>query len=171
MRCARYVMSVEDAPPSFWLWPDAYSVPVDGVELESNVPTRFFQSLDAYPSEWGRLLWRVQLNALENERVTLPVFRTFYPGIEWNLRHAQRRWFLTAWLRWEGPGPPQPAAAAPSIEGDAVAFCVEGSVFLRCRVDARDRLSIARNVRSHHKSAEPGEPGVISLDDVIESPH
>lgn len=164
-------MSVEDAPPDFWPWPDVQSRPVDGIELESAVPTRFFQTLDAYPPEWGRLLWRVQLNHLENGRVALPVFRTFYPGVEWNLRKGEHRWFLTAWLRWEGPGPPDPSNQLPSIEGDTVAFYVERGVQLRCRVDARDRRSIAQSVRSHQTVATAGDPGVISLDDLIEPSH
>ena len=144
-------------------------MPVDGVELESAVPTRFFQSVDAYPTEWGRLIWRVQLNLLANGSVALPVFRTFYPGVEWNLRHHERSWFLTAWLRWEGMGPPQSAAGPPSIEGDRVAFSIGPNAFLRCRVDARDRRSIARSVQADTPVAPSEEPGVISLDEIIQS--
>lgn len=164
-------MSIDDAPPDFWRWPDAASAAIDGVELESSVPTRFFQSVDAYPPEWGRLVWRVQLNRLDLRDVTLPVYRTFYPGVEWNLRAGDGRWFLTAWMRWEGPGPLQPIAQPPAIDGDTVSFCIDRTIFLRCRVDARDRRSIAQNVRSQRADPQPHEPGLISLDDIIGSSH
>lgn len=165
------IMTPADAPPGFWPW-DATEKLVTGVELESSVPTRFFQTVGAYPLEWGRLYWRVQLNNISGGRgVTTPVFRTFYPGVEWNLKHPKPQWFLTAWLRWEGPGPPQHIAQPPSIEGATVTFHVDRSAFLRCRVDARDRRSMARSVLPPSGGAQADEPGLISLDDIIEPSH
>ena len=161
-------MRAEDAPPGFLLEGDAQAL--DGVELYSKARTRLFQTLDPYPREWGRLIWRVQVNKLDAQRVTLPMFRTFYPGVEWNLNVPDYRWFLTAWLRWEGPGPPESSRVpAPRIEGDTVLFYIGAlpdakSIFLRSRVDAREerRIAAERPVKS--------DPSIISLDDLLERP-
>ena len=104
MESAQCYMEREHAPPGFWQRAER-AVLVDGVRLESDVPTRFFQTLDPFPPEWGRLRWRIQLNGIVSERAAAPMFRTFYPGVEWNLHRAESRWFLTAWFTWEGPGP------------------------------------------------------------------
>lgn len=166
-------MTPEDVAPEFWPWPSREHALVDGVQLESAVPTRFFQTLDAYPNQWGRLLWRVQLNKIEEDRASAPVFRTFYPGVEWNLRQGGR-WFLTAWLRWEGPGPAAAGARAPdsiAFENDMVLFCIgrepDGKLlYLRSRVDARDRRSIATAVQMERETPA-ADPAVISLDDIL----
>lgn len=175
----QFLMQSDDAPPNFWRAPGEATALVDGVELESAVPTRFFQTLDAYPSEWGRLVWRIQLNRLVAECVASPVLRTFYPGVEWNLRRPDvqpdDRWFLTAWMRWEGTGPPHYdlADAQPTvrIEANTALFLIapnlEQPLFLRSRVDARDRRQIAQAL---DPEAQPpkGAQGVILLDDLIE---
>lgn len=173
-------MHSDDAPPNFWRAAEATAL-VDGVEFESAVPTRFFQTLDAYPAEWGRLVWRIQLNRFVAGRADSPAFRTFYPGIEWNLRRSgmqasDDRWFLTAWMKWEGTGPPDynPAAAQPAVRVEAstalflVASNLEQSVFLRSRIDARDRRQIAQTVGSEREPSIASEEGLILLDDVIE---
>ena len=182
MNVGRCSITSEDAPPGFWLLPGADSAIVDGVEFESSAPTRLFQSLDSYPQEWGRLSWRVQLNKLEAGRAALPVFRTFYPGVEWNLR-AGGWWFLSAWFKWEGSGPPYPQddlRHAPRIEGDTAVFCVSWwprrdgrpdatrAICLRSRVDARNRRTIAQSVASHSEHDEHHPDGVIVLDDLLE---
>jgi hypothetical protein len=167
---ARCTMTIDDAPPGFWQWPGTDSALIDGVELESTVPTRFFQTLDAFPREWGRLFWRVQLNRLDERRATLPMFRTFYPGVEWNLNHPGGRWFLSAWFKWQGDAP---AAADPSqgaairIEGDTIVFTL-GQIVLRSRVDARDRKAVAESLHAHEPKAPSPPPGVIVLDDVVD---
>jgi hypothetical protein len=167
---ARCVMTIDDAPPGFWQWPGTDSALIDGIELESAVPTRFFQSLDAYPREWGRIFWRLQLNRFEHGRVTMPMFRTFYPGVEWNLNRPGGRWFLSAWFKWQANGP---AGADPSqraamqIEGDTVVFSF-GEIVLRSRVDARDRKAVAESLRAHEREPAPPPPGVIMLDDVVD---
>jgi len=189
-------MQPEHAPPGYWQWPGDRPVLIDGVTLESRVPTRFFQTIDAYPGEWGRLSWRIQLNKIVSGQTALPAFRTFYPGVEWNLKHPDYRWFLTAWLKWEGPGPPyrDPALPGPPqipalIKDDTVLFCFawmpkpkpvdvpdvppepdfERPLFLRSRVDARDRRSIAEAVHAKPEVAAKPASGVISLDDIIEA--
>lgn len=168
-------MQAEDAPPGFWPWPRDPAALVGGVQIESAVPTRFFQTLDPIPPAWGRLSWRVQLNRLEGDRAAAPRFRTFYSGVEWNLRAAGPRWFLSAWLRWDGPGPHSgdPCMLAPArIEGDTVLFRiardVEPPLFLRCRVDARDRRAAAAAVRAQRRVEPPSERGLIVLDDLLE---
>lgn len=184
-------MQPEDAPPGLWQAGDRPPF-VDGVELESNAPTRFFQSVDAFPSEWGRLSWRIQVNKIVSERAASPVFRTFYTGVEWNLNRPDYRWFLSAWFHWEGPGPgyrDRCFPAPPLIDGDTALFRfawlplsgppdlpgsvpqpdLERPLFLRSRVDARDRRRIAEAVRSQRDIAATSDPGVISLDDIIEA--
>ncbi len=186
-------MQSEDAPPGFWKWPGERHVLVDGIALESAVPTRFFQTVDAYPPEWGRLNWRVQLNKMESGRAGSPAFRTFYPGVEWNLNRPDHRWFLTAWMKWEGPGPRyrDPGfAGPPRIEGDTVLFLfawlpkrhsleasdslpepdLDRPLFVRSRVDARDRLRISEALRSQQEPAENSDPALIRLDDILEKP-
>jgi hypothetical protein len=167
-------MEAEDAPPGFWPWPGEPAALVDGVYLESAAPTRFFQTLDRYPPEWGRLSWRVQLNRLDGERAAAPRFRTFYSGVEWNLRGPDGRWFLSGWIRWNRPGvePDPPRIALPvRIEDDAVLFAIapegEEPLFLRCRVDARDRRTIAASVAARDRDDPPSRPELIVLDDVL----
>ena len=180
-------MQPDDAPPGFWRGADGEPALVDGVEIASAVPTRFFQTLDSYPSAWGRLTWRVQLNKIAGEQASAPGFRTFYPGVEWNLRRkepeADDRWLLTAWTKWEGPGPPYRDLVVTHpqirIDGDTVLFLVAclpnvtgepdpgRPLFLRSRVDARDRRSIAQGDRDE-REAPAASPGVILLDDLIE---
>ncbi len=184
-------MQSEDAPPGFWQEPGDRPVLVDGVELESGVPTRFFQTVDKYPAEWGRLSWRIQLNKIVAGRAAAPMFRTFYPGVEWNLNRADHRWFLTAWFRWEGAGPEyrNPGLTGPAqIEGDTALFRIawmtkarslespdsplepdhDNPLFLRSRVDARDRSRISEGLESRRELPAQPDPGVIVLDDVIE---
>jgi len=171
-------MQPEDAPPGFWQGPDDRPILVDGVELESGVPTRFFQSVDAYPPEWGRLKWRIQLNTFVAGRAAAPAFRTFYPGVEWNLNRADHRWFLTAWFRWEDAGPQHRSSgpAGPAhVEGDTALFRIapalpdcDGPIFLRSRVDARMRSRISEALRSEREIEAKADPGVIRLDDLIE---
>jgi hypothetical protein len=186
-------MQPEDAPPGFWQGPGDQPVLVDGVELESGVPTRFFQAVDGYPPEWGRLSWRIQLNKIVAGRAATPVFRTFYPGVEWNLNRADHRWFLTAWFRWEGAGPQyrNPGLAEPArIEGDTALFRIawmtkprslefpdtppepdhDRPLFLRSRVDARDRSRISEALQSRQELQAKSDPAVIVLDDIIERP-
>ncbi len=192
MKTGQCFMQLEQAPPGFWQWHADRPVLVDGVEFESECPTRFFQSVDAFPSEWGRLTWRVQLNKIESGRAALPVFRTFYPGTEWNLNRAGPRWFLTAWLKWEGPGPPyrEVAPGPVRIEGDTVLFPIawmpkpqaahspdaarepdlDRPIFLRSRVDARDRRRIAESLRAQTAPRAHADPGMILLDDFIDKP-
>jgi hypothetical protein len=185
-------MQPEYAPPGFWQWPGDQPVLVDGVELDSGVPTRFFQTVDAYPAEWGRLRWRVQLNKIVSGRPVSPAFRTFYPGVEWNLNHPDYRWFLTAWFKWEGPGPayrdpllPRPAR----IEEDTVLFRIawmpkprpldfpdsapepdfDRPLFLRARVDARDRRRIAEALHLQPEPRAKSDSAVILLDDIIDA--
>lgn len=166
-------MRAEEAPPGFWSGPPDRPVLVEGVELTSDGPTRFFQSVDAYPKDWGRLTWRVQLNAIVDNRVALPMFRTFYTGVEWNLRSRSRDWFLTAWLTWDGPGPQdgeQSSFAPPIIEEERVLFRFARTpkpLFLRTRIDARDRRRIAQEVRAREQAEVAPERAVIVLDDVI----
>jgi hypothetical protein len=168
-------MQAENAPPGFWTGPSDRPLLVEGVELSSNVPTRFFQSVDAYPREWGRLRWRIQLNAIVDDRITSPMFRTFYPGVEWNLR-AAADWFLTAWFTWDGPGPDareQSALGPPIIHDDGVLFRFASTpqpLFLRLRVDARDRRRIAEEVRAREQRERTSDSRVIVLDDIIGHP-
>lgn len=184
-------MQSEQAPPGFWRGPVDRSVLIDGVELESGVRTRFFQTVDAYPSDWGRLSWRVQLNKIVSGRAAAPAFRTFYPGVEWNLNRPDYRWFLTAWFEWNGSGPRHREAelSAPHVEGDTALFHfawmprrgVAGSrdavpepdfdrpLFLRSRVDARDRRHIAEALRAEREPQSKPDPAVILLDDIIEA--
>jgi len=172
-------MHSDDAPPNFWQALGEATALVDGVELESTVPTRFFQTLDPYPPEWGRLVWRIQLNRFVDGRAESPVFRTFYPGVEWNLRRPELqapndRWFLTAWMRWEGAGPHCDPAAQPAVHvAENTAFFLVGlhvgqSVFLRSRVDARDRRQIAQALGSETEPSTASGDGIILLDDLIE---
>jgi hypothetical protein len=140
------------------------------------VPTRFFQSVDPHPRSWGPLHWRIQLNKIVDGRAELPLFRTFYPGVEWNLNHPDYRWFLSAWFRWEHRnGALEPRSSGPlHIEGDTVVFRIPvpdpdfaGSLYLRSRVDARDRRSIAEAQHSREQ-ATTRESSVILLDDVFD---
>jgi hypothetical protein len=177
MKRAQFYMSKEQAPPGFWHWRDDVAL-VDGVELQSRVPTRFFQSVDPYPQHWGQLIWRVQLNKIVSDRANLPLFRSFYPGVEWNLNHFDFRWFLTAWFRWKQRGSEsgEPfSASQPRVEGDTVLFPIappdpasDERPCLRSRVDARDRRSIARAVRSQDEQTVSQEPDVIVIDDLID---
>jgi hypothetical protein len=183
-------MRFEDAPPGMWQWPVDRTLGVAGVELESVVPTRFFQTLDAYPPAWGRLRWRLQLNKLASGRATVPTFRTFYSGVEWNLRGPDPYWFLTAWFAWEGRGPRYRELSHPGavrVEGDTALFRIawmpksgplddpdasepdlERPLYLRSRVDARDRRRISDAVRSQAEHEEKTDAAVIVLDDLIE---
>jgi hypothetical protein len=181
----------ENAPPGFWQRPDDRPALIDGVILESGVRTRFFQTVDVYPSEWGRLSWRIQLNKIVSDHAALPVFRTFYMGVEWNLDHPDYRWFLTAWFKWEGPGPHyrDPSLPPPArIENDTALFRIawmpkrrlrdfpdaapepdfEQPLFLRSRVDARDPRRISEALQSQRERQASSESAVISLDDIIE---
>jgi hypothetical protein len=192
VKVGRCSMRPEDAPPGFWQGPSDQAVLVDGVELESSVPTRFFQTADTYPSQWGRLSWRIQLNKIVAGRAVLPVFRTFYPGVEWNLNHPDYRWFLSAWFRWEGPGPQYRDPCfppSPQIEDDTALFRLawmtkpgslefpdspsepdlDRPIFLRSRVDARDRRRISEVLRSQHEPQAASDSAVILLDDIIDS--
>jgi hypothetical protein len=182
MKVGQRAMRSEDAPPGFWRSPQDV-VAVDGVEISSFVPTRFFQTLDATPKAWGRLSWRVQVNKIVDGRAGLPAFRTFYPGVEWNLRSGDGRWFLTAWFKWEGPGPPDcdlPLPRPARIEGDTALFPIARlpaspgeaeevrTLVLKCRVDARDRRLVAQALRTA-RATEVAASGLIVLDDVIDS--
>lgn len=192
MEVGQCSMQPEDAPPDFWQRPDDRGALIDGVVLESSVPTRFFQTVDTLPPEWGRLSWRVQLNKIVSGRAGSPVFRTFYPGVEWKLDHPDYRWFLTAWFRWDGDGPGYPDPGLPAairIEGDTVLFRIAWKpkpqhpestnappepdlarpVFLRSRVDARERKRIAEGLRAEHETPAAPPSAVISLDDIIEA--
>jgi hypothetical protein len=164
-------MQPELAPPGFWRWPGDQPVLIDGIEIESRVPTRFFQTVDSYPPEWGRLNWRLALNRIVSGRAAPPVFRTFYSGIEWNLNHPDYRWFLSAWFKWEGPGPDErDALPGPIVEGDTALFAIASSpkmLFLRSRVDARDRRRIAEDFRAQPEQRPKSDPGVISIDDLL----
>lgn len=174
MQPGRFRMRSEDAPPGFWAAPDL-TAPVDGVRIESALPTRFFQSLDHYPPAWGTLRWRIQLNALRDDVPDRPAFRGFYPGVEWNLRGGTGVWLLTAWFAWDGPGPEADRLppAPPRLEGDVALFPFAGGdapLFLRSRVDARDRRAIAAAVRS--QAAAPAPPDApILLDDLLDGHH
>jgi hypothetical protein len=180
-------MHPEQAPPGFWTSPGDGSALIAGVELDSAVPTRFFQSLDAFPPAWGRLSWRIQLNKLVAGRAEPPSFRTFYPGVEWNLSRSGGRWFLSAWFKWDGAGPPHTGGDLPGairVEDDTVLFRyawmaaaesrdvpdLERPLFLRSRVDARDRRRIAAALRSEREPAAKPDPGLIVLDDVLGPP-
>ncbi|MBV8367770.1 MAG: hypothetical protein JO036_02385 [Candidatus Eremiobacteraeota bacterium] len=177
-------MTSEQAPPGFWTGADDRSALVGGVEFESAVPTRFFQQLDAFPRAWGRLSWRLQLNRVVAGRAEPPSFRTFYPGVEWNLRQPGGRWFLSAWFRWEDGAPPCRDAAVPPairIDGETVLFRFawlpapgsaevpdpERPLFLRSRIDARSRRSVAAAVRAEREPPPKPDPGLIVLDDVL----
>jgi len=180
-------MHPDQAPPGFWTGPDDSPVLIAGAEFESSVRTRFFQTLDPFPPAWGRLSWRVQVNRLVAGRAERPVFRTFYPGVEWNLAQPEARWFLSAWFKWEGDGPRCPDTAVTGrvrIEGDTVLFRyawmtaagshdepdLERPLFLRSRIDARDRRRIADELRSQREPAPAADPGVIVLDDILAPP-
>jgi hypothetical protein len=170
------LMHKEQAPPGFWPWPED-ALLVEGVELESAVPTRFFQTLDPVPRSLGRLSWRIQLNRIVAGQADMPMFRTFYSGVEWNLNHPDYRWFLTAWFKWEGSpgGPGEPHCAPPaSIDGETVVFSLTppksapgALLHLRSRVDARDRNRIADSIRSQAERTERPHDTVIVIDDVI----
>ncbi len=79
-------------------------------------------------------------------------------------------------MRWEGAGPPDRnlAAAQPAVAVDAntalflVAQNLEQPVFLRSRVDARDRRQIAQAVGPEDEPSTNTGAGVILLDDLIE---
>lgn len=181
MEAGQCTMLAEHAPPGFWQRAGSSAL-IAGVAIESCVPTRFFQSLDAYPPEWGRLNWRVQLNKVESGHAVSPVFRTFYPGVEWNLKRPGYRWFLTAWFKWEGPGPPQPVHPTGArideelhIEADTVLFRFawirepDSALFLRSRVDARERKRISETLRSQPARQAKAESAVIVLDDILKA--
>lgn len=193
MKAGQRLMRSEHAPPGFWTQSGSGPVPIDGIELESGVPTRFFQTLDAYPPAWGRLSWRVQLNKIVSDLAAAPVFRTFYPGVEWNLNRPDPRWFLTAWFRWEGPGPRYRGAdpaGPPEIHGDTALFRIgwmpkaaaadrsdtepepdfERPLFLRSRIDARERRRISETLRTQRESESKTDVTTIVLDDIIEPP-
>ncbi len=182
----------EHSPPGFWRWPGDGPVLIDGIQLESGVPTRFFQTVDAYPSAWGNLSWRIQLNKIVSDQAVSPAFRTFYPGVEWNLNRPDFRWFLTAWFKWDGPGPQYDDAyltGPPHVEGDTALFRIawmpksgplapadpgqepdfNRPLFLRSRVDARDRRRISEALRSQHDAQAKSDSAVILLDDIIEA--
>jgi hypothetical protein len=178
------LMNPEQAPPGFWPGPGDAAALVDGVEFESTVPTRFFQTLDPFPRAWGRLSWRVQVNRLVDGRAEPPSFRTFYPGVEWNLSRPGGRWFLSAWFRWDDGAPPWGELAVPGwirVDGETVSFRyawlpAAGSadlpdrarpLFLRSRIDARSRRRIAEELRAEREPAPKTDPGVIVLDDVL----
>ena len=186
MESAQCYMERDDAPPGFWQRPHR-AVLVDGVRLASDVPTRFFQTLDPLPPEWGRLRWRIQLNRIEAGRAAAPMFRTFYPGVEWSLHGPESRWLLTAWFAWDGPGPPHPEPRVPAparVDDDTALFRIgwlpqsarldgEGSaaepdrgtpLYLRSRVDARGR----RQVAEARLARERDEPRLIVLDDILQ---
>lgn len=172
MRIATYLMQREHAPPGFWQWRDEV-MPVAGVEIESGVPTRFFQTVDAYPRSWGRLTWRIQLNKIVDDRAGVPLFRSFYPGVEWNLNSFDRRWFLTAWFKWE-QGDPR-AASIARIEDDTVSFAIppagtacSDELYLRSRIDARDRHRVAETVARAREPDVPSHPELIVLDDFVD---
>jgi hypothetical protein len=177
MKIARCLIQREQAPPGFWPWRDDSAL-VDGVEFESAVPTRFFQSVDAYPKDLGRLGWRVQLNRIADGRAGLPMFRTFYPGVEWNLNHSGARWFLTAWYKWErhaGEREDAQSVKPERIEGDTVWFPIVSAspnvgkaLYLRSRVDARDRRAIASGIAAHNTSDASSDSALIVLDDLID---
>lgn len=169
-------MQRQHAPPGFWGWHEETAA-LEGVELESTVPTRFFQTVDAFPRSWGRLSWRLQLNKIVADRVGLPLFRTFYPGVEWNLSHPDDRWFLTAWLKWDQSGEcGEPQCVPPvRIDGDTILFRIptpspecEGASFLRSRVDARHRRRIAETVRAQLEQTASADSGLILLDDLMD---
>jgi hypothetical protein len=176
VKTAQCYMQRADAPPGFWPWDGPQTALLDGAELESAVRTRFFQTVDPYPSTWGTLHWRIQLNNIVDDRVALPFFRASYPGVEWNLKHPGGRWFLTAWFKWERAGESQAyPSGPPRIEGDTVLFAIpmpdtafDGSLHLRSRVDARDRRSIAESVRTREQTPT-SDPTLIVLDDVIDA--
>ena len=178
-------MHSDQAPPGFWTRPGESSALVAGAEFDSSVRTRFFQALDPFPPAWGRLSWRVQVNQLVAGRAETPAFRTFYSGVEWNLGHAEGRWFLSAWFRWEDAGPPYSDPAVTGrvrLDGDTVLFRyawmpaagsldlpdLERPLFLRSRIDARRR--IAEALRSQGEPPADTEPGVIRLDDILAPP-
>lgn len=190
MECAKCYMEREDAPPGFWRRADS-AVLVDGVRLASDVPTRFFQTLDPFPPEWGRLRWRIQLNRIVSERAAGPMFRTFYPGVEWNLNRPESRWFLTAWFTWEGPGPRYPEPCAPAharIDDDTALFRIawmpkstareaggsaaepdlDKPLFLRSRIDARGRREMHEARLSRDRNERPPDPRLIVLDDLLQ---
>ncbi len=175
MKAAQCYMGAEAAPPGFWRRSFERPLLVDGVELHSEVPTRFFQTVDAYPAGWGRLIWRLQINKIVAGQAVSPAFRTFYPGVEWNLNRPDYRWFLTAWFTWEGPGPPDGDARLPAaahLEDDTALFRIASTpaLFLRSRVDARDRRSISESLQAQRKPRTESDPALISLDDIIETP-
>jgi len=174
MEVGQCSMQPEDAPPDFWQRPLDRAALIDGATLESGVPTRFFQTVDALPPEWGRFRWRVQLNKIASDRAGLPVFRTFYPGVEWNLNHPDYRWFLSARFKWDGGGPQYRDPGLPGavrVEADTVLFRIAwmpkpaqiGSpdappepdvsrpLYLRSRVDARDRKRISEAVQARQE--------------------
>ncbi len=178
MHVASYLMHREHAPPGFWPWRDDVRC-IEGVEFESTGPTRFFQTVDTHPRSWGRLNWRVQLNKLADDRAALPLFRTFYPGVEWKLApSADQRWFVTAWFRWDRPAGEHVEGCAGSvaaIESGVISFRIPAfdrdsgeTLQLRSRVDARDRRSIADSVQSVRKSDASTKSTLINLDDVLD---
>ena len=184
-------MQPADAPPGFWPWPHERPVLVNGVALDSDQPTRFFQTVDACPREWGRFSWRIQLNRVVGGHAQSPVFRTFYQGVEWNLALPEHRWFLSAWFKWDGLGPDyedERASGRVQIAGDTALFRIswfpklerEGvtlpepdlkkPLFLRSRIDARARRQIYEAVRAERDASAKTESTVIVLDDIINKP-
>ena len=177
-------MKPEQAPPGFWTGPVDRPALVDGVEFESAVPTRFFQTLDPFPPAWGRMSWRVQVNRVVGGGAESPAFRTFYPGVEWNLNRPGGRWFLSAWFRWDDAPPPGGELALPGpirVEADTALFRYawlpaagtadradpERPLFLRSRIDARSRRGIAEALRTEREPPPKADPGVIVLDDIL----
>ena len=177
-------MNPEQAPPGFWTGPSDRAVLIDGVEFESAVPTRFFQTLDPFPRAWGRMSWRVQVNRIVGDSAESPAFRTFYPGVEWNLNRPGGRWFLSAWFRWDEGAAPCRDVTLPGpivIDADTALFRYawlpaagsadipdpERPLFLRSRIDARSRRRIAEAVRAEREPAPKTDPGVIVLDDIL----
>ncbi len=177
MKSAKLFFKSELAPPGFWNASEDATL-VDGIEFESAVPTRLFQTVDAYPASWGRLIWRIQVNSIVAYQAGLPLFRTFYPGVEWNLNHPDFRWFLTAWYAWEQPGKQREPRSATNllVERDTVLFPIapeefSGNVYLRSRIDARDRRRVAEDVHAQSRPATaPSSAGVIVLDDLLDEP-
>src|SRR5208282_2034829 len=103
------------------------------------------------------------------------------------------RWFLTAWITWEGAGPPyldpnvpgppridadtilfriawMPKPPSPGVPGAAPEPDLERPIFLRSRVDARDRRRIAAALHAPPAPQASADSGVIQLDDILKAP-